>query len=180
MVRTHPSPTLRCFFGFWDHLYAKTWYVWWGVLLRTVVHVTRYVGRYAKRPAMAESRVKEYDGRTVVFEYADKVEGVHRVERLSVYAFLGRLIRHIHDKHFRVIRYAGIYATRTKTRDCGIVRTLLGHTEKHVHPQPLWRERRLRDCGEDPLECRRCGAIMVLREVVYQARDGPHRKRVCG
>jgi len=129
---------------------------------------------------MAESRIKEYDGQTVVFEYTDKVEGVHRVERLSVYAFLGRLIRHIHDKHFRVIRYAGIYSTRTKAKDCATARALLGHTKKHVPPKTLWRERRMRDCGEDPLECGWCGAVMVLREIAYQARDGPHLKRVCG
>jgi hypothetical protein len=129
---------------------------------------------------MAESRIKEYDGRTVVFEYRDKVEGMHRVEHLPVYTFLGRLIRHIHDKYFRVIRYAGIYSTRTKTRDCDTARTLLGHTRKWVRPKTLWRERRVRESGEDPLECRYCGAVMVLREITYQARDGPYLMRVCG
>lgn len=149
-------------------------------MLTTVVHVTRYVGRYAKRPAMAESRIKEYNGETVVFEYMDKVEGVHQTERLPVYVFLGRLIRHIHEKHFRVIRYAGLYSTRTKRRDCTIARTLLGHTQKRVRPKTLWRERRMRECGIDPLECRYCGAVMVLQEIIYRARDGPHLARVCG
>lgn len=129
---------------------------------------------------MAESRIKEYDGKTVVFEYADKVERVHTFERLSVYVFLGRLIRHIHEKYFRVIRYAGMYSTRTKTRDCTIARTLLGHTQKRVCPKTLWRERRIRESGEDPLECRWCGAVLVLREIAYPARDGPYLARVCG
>ncbi len=180
MAGTHGLLPHRCSFGFWDRLYAKTWYVWWGIMLGTVVHVTRYVGRYAKRPAMAESRIKEYDGRTVVFEYMDKAEKVHHRERLPVYEFLGRLIRHIHEKHFRVIRYAGMYSTRTKKRDCTIARVLLGLREKRTRPKMLWRERRVRETGEDPLACRYCGAVMVLREIVYQARDGPYLARVCG
>ena len=168
------------FFNFWELLYAKTWYVWYGMKLDNASFTTRYIGRYAKRPAMAESRIKEYDGEYVVFEYEDKKEGVHRVERLSVYVFLSRLIRHIHDKYYRVIRYAGIYSNRTKTRDCGIVRLLLKLREKQARPPVLWRERRIRESGDDPLECRYCSEEMVLCEIWYKPRDGPRLARVCG
>lgn len=147
--------------------------MWMGKKLDNASCTTRYIGRYAKRPAMAESRIKEYDGASVTFEYQDKIEGVYRSERLSVFDFFARLIRHIHDKHFRVIRYAGMFSARTKTRDTAIARRLLAQTTSRCRKQLSWRERRLRECRIDPLRCPSCGTTMLLAEVWFRSRDGP-------
>lgn len=144
-----------------------------GVRLNTVSFTTRYIGRYAKRPAMSESRIKGYDGTYVVFEYEDKVEKEHRVLKLSVEEFLKRLIRHIHDKHFRQIRYAGIYASRVRTEAVAVARTIL-RLERGGEVYPMsWRERRKQQNGHDPLVCHHCGAELELVMVVYRSRDGP-------
>jgi hypothetical protein len=166
----------HAFFDFWNKLYAKIWYVWMGKKLDNASCTARYIGRYAKRPAMAESRIKGYDGSMVTFEYQDKSEKVYQTETLPVYDFLGRLIRHIHDKHYRVIRYAGIFSVRTKREDCATARRLLLQAPEYPRSPLSWRERRMQQEGYDPLVCRFCGRTMVLKEVWYRSRDGPLKK----
>ncbi|MGG1635620.1 transposase [Paenibacillus sp. NRS-1760] len=70
----------------------------------------RYIGRYIRRPAIARKRIKEYDGEYVVFNYHDKTSDEEKTERLTVEAFIKRLIRHIPDEHFKTIRYYGVYS----------------------------------------------------------------------
>lgn len=127
---------------------------------------------------MAESRIHGYDGKMVTFEYEDKAEKTHKVLTLSGEEFLKRLVRHIHDRHFRQIRYAGIYATRSRQRDGAAARACLKLEQgKRVAPMD-WRERRRRENGFDPLICPRCGSELVLVEVAYRSRDGPLKERV--
>lgn len=144
-----------------------------GRRLKDASFTTRYIGRYAKRPAMSESRIKEYDGERVTFEYEDKSEKVQRTTTVSVEQFIARLIRHIHDKHFRAIRYAGIFATRTRKRDIATARMILKLTRRAPARECGWRERRRREGGLDPLRCPICDSEMVLVVVVYRSRAGP-------
>jgi len=44
----------------------------------------RYIGRYIARPAIAESRIQSYDGRTVTFSYEDHATGETKLKRLPV------------------------------------------------------------------------------------------------
>ena len=74
----------------------------------------KYIGRYIRRPAIAVSRIESYDGETVTFRYVDKTDGEEKYETISVEEFIGRLIRHIPDEHFKTIRYYGIYSRRIK------------------------------------------------------------------
>jgi hypothetical protein len=153
--------------------------VWMGTKLSDARFTTKYIGRYTKRPPMSESRIKEYNGETVVFEYVDKKEGVHRTITLPVEQFIGRLIRHIHDKHYRAVRYAGIYSNRTRKTDVENARELL---HEKAPPEPVvltWRERRKRQNGYDPLECHFCKIELILVKIVYpSSRDGPMLERV--
>ena len=64
---------------------------------------------------LAEYRITHYDPKrgTVRFAFRDYAEGGKTLfKTLPVVAFLGRLIRYIPDKHFKTLRYAGIFATR--------------------------------------------------------------------
>ena len=70
-----------------------------------------YMIRYAARPAMAESRLISYDKKTNIVKwwYED-----HRTEqRIEVTesgrSLIEKLIVHIPEKHFRMIRYYGFY-----------------------------------------------------------------------
>ena len=161
------------FVAWWDRLWRLKWYVHVGLSLASARFTTYYIGRYAKRPALAQSRIKEYDGEYDTFEYEDKRMKEHVLTRLTAEAFLTRLIRHIPEKHFRQIRYGGIYSTRSRKHDLATARACL-KLEQGKSPAPVdWRERRRRENGFDPLICPRCGGELVLMKVAYRSRDGP-------
>ena len=148
-----------------------------GLSLASARFTTYYIGRYAKRPPMAQSRIKDYDGEYVTFEYEDKRTKERKRTTFSAEAFLALLIRHIPDKHYRQIRYAGCYATRNRKHDLAVARACL-KLEEGKNPAPMtWRERRMRENGTDPLVCPRCGAELALVKVAYRSRDGPLKER---
>lgn len=68
-----------------------------------------YVVRYTSRHAMAQSRILNYAG-TFITYYFEKHKDSKRVEvTIHVYDFIKLLIKHIPDKHFKIVRYYGIY-----------------------------------------------------------------------
>lgn len=77
--------------------------------------IAKYLGRYVRHPAIANSRIDRFDGAFVGFHYFDHKEVKHDVV-LSVDEFISALIQHIPEPHFKMIRYYGAYARRTKQR----------------------------------------------------------------
>lgn len=133
-----------------------------------------YCMRYASRPAMAESRITEYnhDQNYVRWFYTDhKTDEVVNVFE-DVNSFINKLIVHIPDKHFRCVRYFGFYGNASK-KELHHLHELLGH-EKHIKNVNEYRkEKRLHlmeklkyrthmidSFNRDPLKCS-CGNIMV-------------------
>ena len=72
--------------------------------------VVKYIGRYLGRPVIATSRIDNYDGVFVTFHYNRHEDEKYVEETLPAMDFIKRLIRHIPEKHFKMIRYSGIYA----------------------------------------------------------------------
>ena len=66
--------------------------------------VAKYIGRYLGRPVIATSRIDRYDGDTVTFHYNRHEDEQYVEETLPVMEFIKRLIRHIPEKHFKMIR----------------------------------------------------------------------------
>lgn len=97
-----------------QRLYAATWYVHIGEKLENAEFTTKHIGRYAKRPCISEAKILDYNRGAVTFQYRDKHTGTDKLETLSTLEFIGRLVRHIPEKNFRLIRYYGIYANCVK------------------------------------------------------------------
>ena len=76
--------------------------------------VTKYIGRYLGRPVIATSRIDRYDGETVTFHYNRHEDNRLITESVPVMEFIQRLIQHIPKKHFKQIRYYGLYAGNHK------------------------------------------------------------------
>jgi hypothetical protein len=147
------------------------WYVMIGTSLREIGFAVSYIGRYTRRPVIAEARIVRFDDRWVIFRYKDYASGgVQAIKKLPVFEFIGRLIRHIPDKHFRMVRHYGIFATRVRGEALPKARELLGQAEPAPVTPPTWRERWQQRTGKDPLACPRCGTQMVLVEKCF----GPH------
>ena len=143
--------------SFLSRLYSKIWYVNLGKKLSTARFTITYIGRYTKRPVIAESRILEYDGKFVTFSYEDPKSTKTCYVRLTVEDFIARLIRHIPDKGFRQIRYAGVFATRVRSKLIPTINNLLEKIKKSAHIFIGT----LRNFLEVP-RCPKCGCEMIL------------------
>lgn len=168
-----------CFNKLLSNLYQLTWYVHIGAALLDPKGTVRYIGRYTKRAVLAEYRITYYDGKLIRFAFRDYAQsGKTSYKTLPVLAFIGRLIRHIPDKGFKMVRHGGLFAPRWKARYLESARRALGAPsaqipiEKSETPSSTldWRERRIAQQGEDPLWCCACGVEMELVAKVF----GPH------
>jgi len=112
-----------------NNLYSKIWYVNFGRKLDNASFAIIYIGRYTKRPVIAESRILSYDGEFVIFSYDDQISSQTIYSKLPVDEFIARLIRHIPDKGFRQIRYAGIFALRVRSKLLPTVNNLVEHMD---------------------------------------------------
>ncbi len=142
---------------------------------RTDVKATlSYIGRYMKRGPIALHRIKMYDGELVAFAYQDKRDGEWKIEELSVEDFIGRLIRHIPDDQFKMIRHYGIYSRRTKK----VMKKVVEHFQKEIkrlliNAQKIikgkkWREQIKETFDRDPLECSECGNYLEFRGIAVR------------
>lgn len=149
-----------------------TWYIHIGERLSNAEFAIRYIGRYTKRPALAESKVLAYDGKTVTFTYQDHRTTKKETLSLPVFEFIGRLIRHIPESNFRIIRYFGFYANRVRGDLLPKVFAILKQNyenarEKLKNLGSWWRKRIERITKLDPLTCSLCLIPLSLTSVVY-------------
>ena len=72
-------------------------------------NVIKYIGRYLGRPVIATSRIDKYDGELVTFHYYRHESKKYVEETISAAIdFIKQFIRHIPEKHFKMIRYGGL------------------------------------------------------------------------
>ena len=74
--------------------------------------LVRYIVRYIRHPAIANSRLMKYDGEDVTFWYEHKKQRYTVVMR--VFDFIESVIKHIPQKHQKLIRYYGLLSRRLR------------------------------------------------------------------
>ena len=117
--------------------------------------VVKYIGRYLGRPVIATSRIDKYDGEMVTFHYNRHEDEQYIEETIPAMEFIQRLIRHIPEKHFKMIRYGGIYA-RHREIDSKLYRAI-SKSKHHIYRSfNQWRTAILSSFGYDPLVCPDC------------------------
>lgn len=97
--------------------YSNGFYVWLHSrgTIKSPKDISRYVGRYVRHPAIANSRIDFFDGQIVKFHYINGEDILINVE-MKVDTFISALIQHIPPKQFKMIRYYGAYARTIKSR----------------------------------------------------------------
>ena len=122
----------------------------------------RYIGRYMRRPAIGMNRILSYDGETVTIGYKDKTDGQEKTETMRVEEFIGRLVQHIPEENFKLIRHYGLYARRIR----GLCRKILVQWQERMkrwivtmqrQVRRNWSQRQREEGGEDPSVCKQCG-----------------------
>lgn len=134
--------------------------------------VIKYIGRYLGRPVIATSRIDSYDGDFVTFHYNRHEDEKRMTETLPVLDFIARLTQHIPEKHFKMIRYYGIYARHRKS-DRLLRRAISKEKHKIYLSFNRWRDSILHSFGYDPLKCPSCGTAMLFLELYFNHRPVP-------
>ena len=158
-------PTPAEFNAWLDQHYRKGWIVHFAKPTKNSHHTVNYLGRYLKRPPLAQSRLRHYDGQTVIFTYLNHTTGHHQTRTEQSAAFIARLVQHIPDKGFRMIRYYGFLAHRVRSTLLPKVYALLDQPT----PQPptiRWPTLLQHSFGLDPLQCILCQAPLRLSALV--------------
>ena len=128
--------------------------------------VVKYIGRYLGRPVIATSRIDKYDGEMVTFHYNRHKDEQYIEETIPAMEFIQRLIRHIPEKHFKMIRYGGIYA-RHREIDSKLYRAI-SKSKHHIYRSfNQWRTAILSSFGYDPLVCPDCQHRMEFLELYF-------------
>lgn len=152
-----------------EMLYSLNWYVYVNMRILDVEFTAQYIGRYAKKPPLAETRITGYDGRFVTFFYQERSKPGPTYSKLNVEEFILKLIQHILPPQFRMIRYYGLLANRVSRQFRGIISKLLKYIQ-NFKVLPRWRQRQIKLTGIDPLTCPVCGKEMILKEVAFLSR----------
>ena len=83
-----------------------------------------YLCKYVSSPPISIRRIEGYDGQNVTYRYKDHRRGEVK-ETITAVEFIGRMIRHLPPKGFRMVRYYGIYARPVREKIHALVATVL-------------------------------------------------------
>lgn len=112
--------------------------------------IAKYIGRYVRHPAIANSRISDYDGRNVTFWYRDN-QGVKHYRTMSVDRFILAVVQHIPDPQFKMIRYYGAYCRKWKRR-----------YHAYLVQGSITQSKLNQFCKKDALYCPKCGSKLVF------------------
>ena len=154
----------------------KGFYVYAKTEIKSAKTAAKYVGRYVGRPAIAESRILKYDGKNVTYKYTRHEDNKVIVETVHVYEFIKRIIRHIPEKNFKMIRYFGIYSRRSKCK-VNFIKMIDKRILSIRKSIANWENRILAIAGVDPCKCPNCKNKMRFHDIVYP-KYGSMRERL--
>ena len=140
--------------------------------ISSITQTINYVVRYTGRPAMAQSRILEYDGTYVKYYYERHEDGQRVEETIHAYEFIKRLIKHIPERNFKVVRYYGLYAKEHKQSKK--IFKLLNQTQIEIRQQlRKWNLSIELSFGYDPTICD-CGGKLIFFELKIPEKSLPN------
>ena len=107
-----------------------------------------------------------YDSKTVTFHYNRHEDNKLVVETIPAMDFIKRLIRHIPEKHFKMIRYGSLYA-RHRDVDKHLYRAISKNAHPFLRSFNKCRVAILGAFGYDSLKCPDCGHEMDFLELYF-------------
>jgi hypothetical protein len=135
-----------------------------------IKNIAKYIARYAGHPALSLKRVLnvDYKANTVTWYYDPHEDDTEEDESKKkgrqiitddVYEFIKRLIIHIPDKGFNLIRYYGFYSNKYKDKDLFNNTLFTDYELKKLENTTYWIGGLKSNYGYNPLICN-CGFLM--------------------
>jgi hypothetical protein len=149
----------------------KQWRIHFEPSMKIPAEVIRYIGRYSKRACISEQKITNINGEYISFIYKDNknldYNGKAIVRELTLHynRFFPRLLQHVPLPYFRLVRYYGAYAARTKAM----------LKEKY----PVYREKILDEtedvetyeAPDNPKVCKNCNVAKTYLYTTFRNRD---------
>lgn len=120
----------------------------------------KYIVRYTGKPVMAESRIIKIENDHITYWYQDHATGKRVEVTEHIYSFIAKIIKHIPNENFKMVRYYGIYAAKNHQFREFFQRMFREERIQILKNQRAWRNSLIHDFHMDPLWCE-CGAIMI-------------------
>ena len=165
-LEAHLGPSFKCIKSQMYKLHDKGFYVYAKPSLADPKAVTKYVGRYLGRPVIASKRIDHYNKEddTVTFHYNRHEDNKYVERTLPSIEFIKLLMQNIPEKHFKMIRYYGIYARQRKI-DKNLHRLRTPEQRRIFATFTRWREAILLAFGYNPIQCPNCKETMEILEI---------------
>ncbi|MBT2375378.1 IS91 family transposase [Pseudomonas fluorescens] len=146
---------------------GKHWHIYQSKKTANGRKTVNYLGRYLKKPPISGSRLAHYtSSATLSFTYLDHRTKTYQEETLSQADMLRRVVQHIPEKHFRMIRYFGFLANRV----CGQYLPKVYAALKMATPAPMpklyFAQMAKAFLNVDPFSCVLCGSRMVYAAAI--------------
>lgn len=150
----------------WRHLILNAggthWHIYQSKKTANGRKTVNYLGRYLKKPPICGSRLTHYtSSATLSFTYLDHRTQTYQEETLSQADMLHRLVQHIPEKHFRMIRYFGFLANRVCGKYLPKVYEALKMKAPGAAPKLYFAQMAKAFLNVDPFSCVLCGSKMV-------------------
>ena len=122
-----------------------------------------YILRYCGRPCFAEYRIIDIDNKDYIsFWYQRHEDDKFVIEKIHIFEFIARIIRHIPEKGFKTIRYYGFYASKSH-KLYNTCRLLIDTAKVPFYKSLLkWRNFIYTTFKHDPLKCPNCDSTMTF------------------
>ena len=120
-----------------------------------------YILRYCGRPCFAQYRIIDIDANDyITFWYQRHEDDNFVVERIHIFEFIARLIRHIPEPQFKTIRYYGFYASKKHKLYDSCKKMINKIAIQALKSLNKWQLLLMRTFNINPLKCDKCGDIM--------------------
>jgi hypothetical protein len=159
------------FLRFLKRINKSNWRVHFEASMATPSDVIRYIGRYTKRACLSEYKITNIEGESITFKYKDyKNLDINRkpiVNELTLHytEFFPRLLQHVPLPYFRLVRYYGVYAARSKA--------ILKSCYKDYLPE-LMNDQIEEECyemAENPKHCSTCNVAKIYIYTTFRNRN---------
>lgn len=103
----------------------------------------------------------------MTFRFLDHYNGTTEYIKMHVLNFIARLIRHIPDRNFKMIRYYGFLSNRTRGKKLPLVYKAIKQVVAKIVKTLTWRMMLFLRFSKDPLTCPNCNIQLSLKQVYY-------------
>jgi len=155
-----------------DKMYRKNWIVHCSKKSSDHTINVNYLGRYIKRPPIAESKLKHYGKNNISIRYKDHRTGTYKSLKLNSYEFIERFVQHIPEKGFRLIRYYGFLANRNRKELLPKVYKLINQDKPEKKDPISYVQMMKQFLNIDPLQCILCNSPLALIQTKFGATSG--------